>query len=240
MKKKLLTVLVGGMLIVSCVAIITRNAIQADREKVISISANDGLFFQKSGEFELTERAEDGTSESWEYNREPTFDLNVYVSPVRTPEVPVLYSRMSGSAVSTPIKVEMQKVKLCIPESQRSEFKALIACSYIPYVVQLLLYFWFLLGAIRMEREYRRGIVFTQVFSKYLLISALLLLMVPCAQMGLDVLMRNLSDLRMACYDIHYIDTPNTTLMGVAVLMIILSKVITKGREMKEEQELTI
>ncbi len=240
MKKKLLSMIVGGFVVVSCVTVITRNAIQTDSEKMTPVSANDGLFFQKGEEFELTELTEDGTSESWKYNREPTFNLDVYVSPIHTPETPVLYSRVAGSAVSTPIKVEMQKVKLCIPESRKSEFKTLIACSYIPYVVQLLLYFWFFLGAMKMEREYRKGMVFSQVFSKYLLISAYLLFMIPCGAMGLDALMQNISTLRMACYDIHFVDTPNITLMGVALLLIILSKVITKGEQMKEEQDLTI
>ena len=108
-----------------------------------------------------------------------TYDYEVYVAPKDKFKQKSLMStaKMSdsdGTELQT-YMVEMQKVKLSVPASQKRFFNVLFVVSVITSVVALIVIVWILSLVIKLIRNIRRGNIFVTQVSKYLEITGVLL-----------------------------------------------------------------
>lgn len=214
--------------------------LRTNRETTIIHSINDGMYFDQCNGFQKTECAGDSAVEKWVYKSEPTVEVLVSVTPVLTPDKPILLSKVEESVLKQPVKVEMQKVRLCIPKSEASKISTLIFCSTIPNVLECLLYVWIMIVGIVINRKIVKGTMFTETMSKCFSWSGMILMCVYLLEAFLAHYTSAISEVRLAYYDIHFVDRPNPMLIALSLLMIALSRIILKSKEMKEEQDLTI
>lgn len=214
--------------------------LRTNRETTIIHSINDVMYFEQSNDFQRTECAEDCKEEKWANNGEPTVEVLVNVTPIHTPDNPILLSKAEKGMLRQPVKVEMQKVRLYIPESEASKIKTQIFCSRIPTVLEGLLYGWITIVVIVFNRKIKKGTMFTEAMSKCFDWSGLILMCVYFLEAFLSHFTDAISEVAMAYYDIHFVGRPTPMLMAIALIMMALSRIILKSKEMKEEQDLTI
>lgn len=214
--------------------------LRTNRETTTIHSANDVMYFEQCNDFQKTECEGGSAKEKWTYNSEPTVEVLVSVTPVRTPDNPILLSKAEKGVLKQPVKVEMQKVRLCIPESEASKIQTLIFCSKIPNALEYLLYVWIMIVAIVFNRKIKKGTMFTEAMSKCFSWSGLMLLFVYLLEAFLSHFTNAISEVGMAYYDIHFVDRPNPMLLALGLIMMALSNIILKSKELKDEQDLTI
>ena len=176
-----------------------------------------------------------GTSSSWNVHFKPTLEVSVPVRPRNAATDKYLYSRFEGQ----PCRVEMERVKLKVPmEKAPDTIKIellLIACSWLPLSI------WLLVIVLKIIYSVYKGEVFVTQLSKRLERAGMLLVAIWAVSNVITwiviwLLKRNVM---LAYYDIPYIFVALTDVIFGLSLMIV-SQIILMGKDLKEEQELTI
>lgn len=185
----------------------------------------------------------DSIDGGWHATFYPTYDLDCYVRAQRFPQDKVLLSRYKKYPTQTEAevyKIEMQKVKASIPMEK--------ADSTVTYIVgfiwtgAFLLYAWLLVIIIKLVLSIRRGEVFVSNVSKSIEKIGIMLAVIYLFDLLCGYLLYSyfISTLHIAQYDIIFASSANEMFLIMGLVLMILSQIILMGKEIKEEQELTI
>ena len=176
-----------------------------------------------------------GTFSSWNVQFKPTFEVTVPVRPNRAAPDKYLYSRLRGE----PCMVEMQQVKLKVPfEKASPDFmitNTLLACSMLPILI------WLLVIILKVIRSVYKGEIFVTQIAKRLETAGWLLVAFWVFANVISYVHTQIlqNAVEMAYYNIYWKSVSVNYIIYGLVLMII-SQIILKGKDLKEEQELTI
>ena len=193
-----------------------------DRQTTINVDTTNG-------------RRDTSTFSSWTVHFKPTFEVTIPVRPIRGANDKFLYSSIKGN----PCMVEMQKVKLKMPfEKASPDFmltQTLLSCAELP------LFIWLLVIVLMVIRSVYKGEIFVSQIAKRLetsgwLLVAIWLVVNVTSYIQIQMLREQVL---MAYYDIYWQPTGINFVIFGLVLMI-LSQIILKGKDLKDEQELTI
>ena len=176
-----------------------------------------------------------GTSSSWSVQYKPTFEVTVPVRPIRGANDKFLYSSLKGE----PCMVEMRKVNLKVPFEKASPYfimtNMLLSCASLPLLI------WLLVIVLMVIRSVYKGEIFVSQIAKRLEMAGWLLVATWLVGNVADYI--HIQMLRkavlMAYYDIFWRPAGINYVIFGLVLMII-SQIILMGKDLKEEQELTI
>lgn len=180
-------------------------------------------------------RRDTSTFSSWTVHFKPTFEVTIPVRPIRGANDKFLYSSIKGESCM----VEMQKVKLKMPfEKASPDFmltQTLLSCAELP------LFIWLLVIVLMVIRSVYKGEIFVSQIAKRLetsgwLLVAIWLVVNVTSYIQIQMLREQVL---MAYYDIYWHPASGYIIVFGLVLMII-SQIILKGKDLKDEQELTI
>jgi len=168
----------------------------------------------------------------------PTFDAEVNVERRFITGSKVLLSHENGNTY----KVEMKKVRLSIPWDKVvfSTPQCIIAgasfCIYTPLII------WLLVMVFRVIKSIRKGEVFVSNIAHYLEKLGAWIIAFVFANFGLYCLYVYTAKqmFSLAHYEIVYNCALDTTSIILGLVLMIISQIILMGKELKEEQELTI
>ena len=193
-----------------------------DRQTTVNVDTTNG-------------RRDTSTFSSWSVQFKPTFQVTVPVRPIRGANDKFLYSSIKGE----PCMVEMQKVKLKVPfEKASPDFtwtNTLLSCSTLPLLI------WLMVIVLMVIRSVYKGEIFVSQIAKRLETAGWLLVATWLVGNVTDYIHIQMlrKQVLMAYYDIYWQPTGINFVIFGLVLMI-LSQIILKGKDLKDEQELTI
>ena len=175
-----------------------------------------------------------GTTTSYNVQFKPTFEVTVPVRPNRFATDKFLYSNVDGQSCM----VEMQKVKLKVPmEKGSNTFNILFALS----ICLLLPFLWLLVIILKVIRSVYKGEIFVTQIAKRLetagwLLVAFWLLANVVSYIQILLLRKTVM---IAYYNIPW-ESASIFYIVFGLVLMILSQIILKGKDLKDEQELTI
>ena len=193
-----------------------------DRQTTINVDTTNG-------------RRDTSTFSSWTVHFKPTFQVTIPVRPINGANDKFLYSRLKGESCL----VEMQKVKLKVPfENASPDFmltQTLLSCAASP------LFIWLLVIVLMVVRSVYKGEIFVSQIAKRLETAGWLLVATWLVANVTSYIQIQLlrEQVLMAYYDIYWEPVSSYYIVFGLVLMI-LSQIILKGKDLKDEQELTI
>ena len=164
----------------------------------------------------------------------PTFEVTVPVRPIRGANDKFLYSSVKGE----PCMVEMQKVKLKVPFEKASPdyilTNTLLSCATLPLLI------WLLVIILKVIRSVYNEIFVSQIAKRletagWLLVAFWFLANVV-GYIQIQILRKAIL---MAYYDIYW-QPASINFVIFGLVLMILSQIILKGKDLKDEQELTI
>ena len=175
-----------------------------------------------------------GTTTSYNVQFKPTFEVTVPVRPNRFATDKFLYSNVDGQSCM----VEMQKVKLKVPmEKGSNTFKIIFALT----ICLLLPFLWLLVIILKVIRSVYKGEIFVTQIAKrletagWLLVAFWLLANV----VGYIQILLLRETVMIAYYNIPW-ESASIFYIVFGLVLMILSQIILKGKDLKDEQELTI
>ena len=180
-------------------------------------------------------RRDTSTSSSWTVQFKPTFEVTVPVRPIRGANDKFLYSSVKGE----PCMVEMQKVKLKVPFEKASPdymlTNTLLSCATLPLLI------WLLVIILKVIRSVYKGEIFVSQIAKRLETAGWLLVAIWIVGSVTDYIHIQLlrKAILMAYYDIYW-QPASINFVIFGLVLMILSQIILKGKDLKDEQELTI
>lgn len=175
------------------------------------------------------------TTTTWNVDFKPTFELTFPVRQRGSATDKYLYSILRGE----PCMVEMKQVKFKVPfEKTSPDFMilyTLLSFSTLPLVI------WMLVIVLKVIRSVYKGEIFVTQIAKRLetagkLLVAIWLLSNVTTYIQTGILQKAVM---MAYYDIYWQFSFGPYVIFGLILMIV-SQIILKGKDLKEEQELTI
>ena len=175
-----------------------------------------------------------GTTTSYNVQFKPTFEVTVPVRPNRFGNDKFLYSNVKGQTCM----VEMQKVKLKVPMEKGSNtiniIFALSICLLIPFL-------WLLVIILKVIRSIYKGEIFVTQIAKRLetagwLLVAFWLLANVVSYIQIQILRETVM---MAYYHIPW-ESASIYYIVFGLVLMIISQIILMGKDLKDEQELTI
>jgi hypothetical protein len=174
------------------------------------------------------------TTTSYNVKFKPTFEVTVPVRPNRAATDKFLYSKVDGQSCM----VEMQKVKLKIPMEKGSDTFTIVLALMI---LLLLPFLWLLVIVLKVIRSVYKGEIFVTQITKRLETAGWLLvgfwfLANIVGYIQIQILRETV---RMAYYDIYW-ESASIYYIVFGLVLMILSQIILKGKDLKDEQELTI
>jgi hypothetical protein len=174
------------------------------------------------------------TTTSYNVQFKPTFEVTVPVRPNRAATDKFLYSKVDGQSCM----VEMQKVKLKIPMEKGSDTFTIVLALMI---LLLLPFLWLLVIVLKVIRSVYKGEIFVTQITKRLETAGWLLvgfwfLANIVGYIQIQILRETV---RMAYYDIYW-ESASIYYIVFGLVLMILSQIILKGKDLKDEQELTI
>lgn len=137
-------------------------------------------------------------------------------------------------------KVTMKKVELTMPASKAPNFPLISIISTA--IISLLLSVWVFILVIKTIRSIRRGEIFVSQVSKYLettgiLLSVIYIIQLVCSYAETHFLIKNIE---LAEYNVVFQNNTNSMLIITGLALMIISQIILMGKDLKEEQDLTI
>ena len=175
-----------------------------------------------------------GTTTSYNVQFKPTFEVTVPVRPNRFATDKFLYSNVDGQSCM----VEMQKVKLKVPmEKGSNTFNILFAlsiCLWLPFL-------WLLVIILKVIRSVYKGEIFVTQIAKRLetagwLLVVFWLLANVVGYIQIQILRKTVM---IAYYNIPW-ESASIYYIVFGLALMIISQIILMGKDLKEEQELTI
>ena len=167
----------------------------------------------------------------------PYYTYEVNVHQWSRPDHKDLISTAQGQTY----KVEMQKVKVCIPVSR--------ANSNIPMyiigsgaVVSIIVFLCILYMVIKLISKIRHGEIFVAKVSKYLEITGILLTCLYLYELAVSYIVTQyfISHIHLADHSIVFKNECNGMFIFTGLALMIISQIILMGKDLKDEQELTI
>ena len=176
----------------------------------------------------------------------PTVAYEVYVKPKKALHQKVLLStaksiqRSSAGEIQT-YKVEMQKVKLETPASEKM-FNFHVILVVASAIVIMIVTIWILCMVYKLIRRIRRGDVFVTQVSKYLETTGILLTVLYLFQWFSSYVFTQycINHIQLTDYYIVYRNEANSMYILTGLALMIISQIILMGKDLKEEQDLTI
>lgn len=181
------------------------------------------------------------------YNWLPTFDFEVNVRNKHIGGHRVLMSTNHENEEKfgnfrQNYLVEMQKVKLKMPMSD-AKFKGVtFVLGAIAILIGMVMYGWVVIMVILLLLKIRKGEVFVSKVSKYLETTGILLTINYVWQFVTSYSLTKVfqNAIEIAEYDIVFKNECNSMILLMGLTLMVISQVILMGKDMKEEQELTI
>ena len=169
-------------------------------------------------------------------NFKPTFNIEVAVRPRNFPKDFALLSEVDGQVC----RVDMQQVQLVIPRDRVIHSSPFLT-GIVMLVPILLLFVWLFVIVFQVLRSVARKEVFAARIAKKLELAGILLVIIQLLNYAGSYIMTQtlVRSVNMAYYDIVWLPQRTTCLIMGLTLMIV-SQVILMGKDLKEEQELTI
>ena len=173
----------------------------------------------------------------------PTVAYEVSVMPKNKDRVLISTSKWaSPDNVKKQIyKVTMQKVKLESPSSNKIvNFQLILFATWAIFFA--IVSIWILCMVFKLIRKIRQGEIFVSQVARYLEISGYLLSALYLFQWISNYVYTKycINNIQLADYYIVYKNEANYMYIITGLALIIISQIILKGKELKEEQELTI
>ena len=167
-----------------------------------------------------------------------TVSYDVFVQPKLKQGRKELISTSLGQTY----KIDMQKVRLTAPTSQTSWKLFPIIFVVTSIIVITIVVIWILYMVYRLIRNIRRGNIFVAQVAKYLettgiLLSALYLYDLAASYIIYLFCSKNIY---LADYYIVFKNESNIMYIITGLALMIISQIILMGKELKEEQELTV
>ena len=230
MKKKLR--LYCGLLALVLVAAIVCDLIHVNYSSSSDKEGEELYFGEMPEDFQTTEEIEGGVRTK----SKPLFNIDVNVYPRHYPKDSALLSKVDGQVC----RVDMKRVSLCIPADRVMQSKPFII-TYTTLIPNLLLYAWLFVIVFQVLRSVSRKEVFVTRIAKKLELAGILLAAIWLwdyirSFIATQILVEYVD---MAYYDIKWFYA-NFTCLVIGLALMIVSQVILMGKELQEEQELTI
>ena len=177
----------------------------------------------------------------------PTMSYKVYVRPKKPRDHQMLISRAKWSGPEKQemqtYRLTMQKVELETPVKKVGFFINFpIIVAIVSGVLTAVVTIWILCLVFKLVRRIRRGEVFVAQVSKYLEITGYLLASLYLMQWIASYALTQycIRNIQLADYYVVYENDTNSMYLLTGIGLMIISQIILMGKEMKEEQELTI
>lgn len=230
MKKKLR--LYCGVLAVVLVAAIVCDLVHVNYSSSTDKEREELYFGKEPEDFQTTEEIEGGVMRK----SKPTMFIDVNVQARHYPNDSSLLSNVDGQVC----RVDMKHVQLAIPADRVKQSKPFIItyCSAIPNV---LLFAWLIVIVFQVLRSVARKEVFVARIAKKLELAGILLVAYWVWEYIRSYIVTQVlvQYVNMAYYDIKWF-TPNFICLIIGLALMIISQIILMGKELQEEQELTI
>ena len=151
------------------------------------------------------------------------------------------HKSLLSTAQGQTYKVDMKKIKISIPTSRTGSKVPLyfIASSAIFAVIVCL---WILWLVIKLIISIRRGVIFVTKVAKYLEITGILLslLYLNALIVSYSITQYFIANIHLADHSIVFKNECNSMYLLTGLALMIISQIILMGKDLKEEQELTI
>ena len=151
------------------------------------------------------------------------------------------HKALLSTAQGQTYKVDMKKIKISIPSSRTGSKVPLyfIASSAIFAVIVCL---WILWLVIKLIISIRRGVIFVTKVAKYLEITGILLslLYLNALIVSYSITQYFIANVHLADHSIVFKNECNSMYLLTGLGLMIISQIILMGKDLKEEQELTI
>ena len=163
-----------------------------------------------------------------------TYTVNVL------PKKPYANTAIISTVGDQAYKVTMKQITLTLPTAKAKKTPIVIFITSI--IISLAMLIWVLCLVIKLIRSIRRGEIFVSNVSKYLETTGILLSVIYIIQLISSYVealffMRNI---KLAEYDIVFQNNTNSMLIITGLALMIISQIILMGKDLKEEQDLTI
>ena len=195
---------------------------------------NNMQFAELPSDFMSTDTLPDGGTVS---HGHPYFTYEVNVHQWSRPDHKDLISTAQGQTY----KVEMQKVKVGMPVSRAGSNIPMYIISSIA-IVSLIIFLCILYMVIKLIIKIRRGEIFVTKVSKYLEITGILLTCLYLYQLAASYIVTQyfISTIHLADLSIVFKNECNSMFIFTGLALMIISQIILMGKDLKDEQELTI
>lgn len=156
------------------------------------------------------------------------------------PKKPYANTAIISTVGDQAYKVTMKQITLALPTAKAKKTPTVIFITSI--IISLAMLIWVLCLVIKLIRSIRRGEIFVSNVSKYLETTGILLSVIYIIQFISSYaealfFMRNI---KLAEYDIVFQNNTNSMLIITGLALMIISQIILMGKDLKEEQDLTI
>lgn len=169
--------------------------------------------------------------------RHPYVSYTVNVKPINLPNQKVILSKSSGKTY----RVNLNKVDLEVPASQVQSYLPMILIFSSLWVVIAVL-IWIGILVFKLIRNIRRGEIFVSKVAQYLETTGILLTVLYLYGFAVSYISTQyfISHMHIAEYYIVFKNECNSMYILTGLALMIVSQIILMGKELKEEQELTI
>lgn len=156
------------------------------------------------------------------------------------PKKPYANTAIISTVGDQAYKVTMKQITLTLPTAKAKKTPTVIFITSI--IISLAMLIWVLCLVIKLIRSIRRGEIFVSNVSKYLETTGILLSVIYIIQFISSYaealfFMRNI---KLAEYDVVFQNNTNSMLIITGLALMIISQIILMGKDLKDEQELTI
>jgi len=156
------------------------------------------------------------------------------------PKKPSAVTAIISTVGDQSCKVTMKQVTLTLPASKAPNYPLI---SFITTaLISGVLLIWVIVLTIKIIRNIRRGEIFISKVSKYLETTGLLLSVIYIIEFISSYVESRLmiNNIKLAEYDIVFQNNTNSMLIITGLALMIISQIILMGKDLKEEQDLTI
>ena len=137
-------------------------------------------------------------------------------------------------------KVTMKQVELTMPASKAQKFPFISVISTV--IISMMLFVWVIILVIKTIRSIRRGEIFVSHVSKYLETTGILLSVIYIIQLISSYAETHflIKNIELAEYNVVFQNNVNSMLIITGLALMIISQIILMGKDLKEDQDLTI
>ena len=166
--------------------------------------------------------------------RTRTYTVNVL------PKKPYANTAIISTVGDQAYKVTMKQITLTLPTAKAKKTPTVIFITSI--IISLAMLIWVLCLVIKLIRSIRRGEIFVSNVSKYLETTGILLSVIYIIQFisSYAEALFFMKNIKLAEYDIVFQNNTNSMLIITGLALMIISQIILMGKDLKEEQDLTI